>query len=77
MGIPSNILLPLIIVGISGLVVGIATAVFAVKNFDETVSQRWIYSNSNASKFEASVSYGFSRFAIGLHLGVYASALLF
>ena len=41
----------LIIMGVSGIAVGIASAVFAVSNFYELVSLRWIYSNSNASKF--------------------------
>ena len=62
--------------GVSGIAVGIASAVFAVSNFYELVSLRWIYSNSNASKFEISATYGFSRFALGFHLGVYAAGLL-
>lgn len=75
-GYPDAPLIPFIIIGVTGLAVGIATAVFAVANFYELVSLRWIYSNSNASKFEISATYGFSRFAIGFHLGVYAAGLL-
>lgn len=73
---PDAPLTPFIIIGVAGLAVGIATAVFAVSNFYELVSLRWIYSNSNATKFEVSATYGFSRFAIGFHLGVFAAALL-
>lgn len=75
-GYPDAPLTPFIIIGVTGLAVGIATAVYAVSNFYELVSLRWIYSNSNATKFEVSATYGFSRFAIGFHLGVYAAGLL-
>ncbi len=62
--------------GITGLVAGSAMAVYAVINFYDVVSLRWIYSTSSATKFEASIMYGFSRFCIGFHLGAFAYTLL-
>lgn len=67
---------PLIISGSIGIVLGIGIAIFAVKNFNEIVSYRWLYHNSNTSKFQESSLYGFSRFCIGFHIGVFAYALM-
>lgn len=59
-----------------GLTLGTVIAIFAVSNFYEVVSLRWLYLNSNASKFQESALYGFSRFAIGFHIGVFAYSLI-
>ena len=64
------------IAGGIGIVLGTAITIFAVSNFYEIVSLRWLYLNSNASKFQESALYGFSRFAIGFHIGAFAYALM-
>lgn len=62
--------------GVSALVVGVAVAIYAVSNFYDTVSLRWVYSNSAATKFEVSAAYGFSRFCAGFHLGAFLYAFI-
>ena len=64
------------IAGGFGLAFGTVAAVFAVNNFYEVVSLRWIYANSNATKFQESALYGLSRFAVGFHIGAFIYALM-
>ncbi len=67
----------LIMFAVCSLGFGIAVAVFAVSNFYDVVSMRWLFSNSAATKYEVSMSYGFSRFCMGYHLGAYIFAFIF
>ena len=64
------------IAGGFGLAFGTVAAVFAVNNFYEVVSLRWLYANSNATKFQESALYGLSRFAVGFHIGAFIYALM-
>lgn len=66
----------LIMFAVVSLVAGIAIAVFAVSNFYDIVSLRWLYSNSDATKFEVSASYGISRFCMGTRLAAYIFAFI-
>lgn len=61
----------LVMCGVAGLAMGIATAIYAAANFYDVVSLRWIFANSAANKFAVSTAYSFSRFCAGFHLGVY------
>ena len=66
----------LIWLSIPALAFGIYTAVYANHNFDDVVSRRFLYRNSNVSVFEQRWKYTFNRlyagfmtvFAIGLEL---------
>ena len=64
------------IAGGLGLAFGTVVAVFAVNNFYEVVSLRWLFANSNATKFQESALYGFSRFTIGFHIGAFVYTLM-
>lgn len=66
----------LCIAGAVGLAAGTVIAVYAVNNFYEVVSLRWLFANSNATKFQESALYGISRFAVGFHIGVFVYTLL-
>lgn len=67
----------LIMFAVCSLAFGIVIAVYAVSNFYDVVSLRWLYANSDATKFEVSMAYGFSRFCNGTRLGAYIYAFIF
>ena len=51
---------------------GLMTAIYSWINFYDTVSLRWLYSNSDEAKFEATALYSFSRFSAGMNLALFA-----
>lgn len=61
----------------SGLLAATVIGVYAWRNFYDMVSLRWLFSNSNATKFEVSFSYAVSRFCLGFHLGTFTYVLLY
>ena len=65
--VADRIFLLLTIGGIS-LVSGIAIAIYSYRHFDEVVSRRFMYRNSNVSVFEESWKYAFNRFFAGFML---------
>lgn len=51
----------IIIIAIIAAVLGILVAIYAYRNFDDTVSLRFLYRNSDVSVFEYAWKYAFNR----------------
>lgn len=58
----------LLIMGAVALVSGIVIAIYSYRHFDEVVSRRFLYRNSNVSVFEQAWKYAFNRFFAGFML---------
>ena len=67
----------LIAVLTSGLVAASIIGTYAWRNFYDIVSLRWLFNNSDATKFEVSFSYAISRFCVGFHFGTFAYVLVY
>ena len=58
----------LIVSAAVALVVGILIAIYAYRNFDDTVSRRFLYRNSSVSVYEEAWKYAFNRWFAGFML---------
>ena len=58
----------LLVIGVVALVSGIVIAIYSYQHFDEVVSRRFMYRNSNVSVFEQAWKYAFNRFFAGFML---------
>lgn len=58
----------LLIIGAIALISGIVIALYSYRHFDEVVSRRFLYRNSNVSVFEQAWKYAFNRFFAGFML---------